>query len=276
MAGVAIGTAVGAAVSASLLVGGVPASDGSAVGVPAPGTAPAGRSWRLVGLGDSIPAGDGCAGCVGFLDLFGQTVSRDTSVRVGVTNLGVGGWTSADLLTSLTSDADAADTISGADIVTVTIGANDFNPMFDTFVAGHCGGADGLACFQPAMVDLESNLTAILARIWELRDGRPTALRVTGYWNVFLDGAVAARSYGPALQRTSAALTEQANDVIKTVAEAEHARYVDLFTPFKGVDGDQDDTELLAPDGDHPSQAGDQRIADSLTTLGYAPLGSGP
>lgn len=275
MAGVATGIAVGAAMGASLLVGEVPAH-GSAAGAPASGTAPAARSWRVVGLGDSIPAGDGCDGCVGFLDLFGQTVGRVTSARVQVTNLGVGGWTSADLLASLTADADASGIVSGADIVTVTIGANDFNPMFDTFVAGRCGGTDGLTCFQPAMVDLEHNLTAILERIWELRGDRPTALRVTGYWNVFLDGAVAARTYGPALEQTSATLTEQVNDVIKTVTVAEHARYVDLFTPFKGPDGDQDDTELLAPDGDHPSQAGDQRIADSLTAIGYAPLDTGP
>ena len=276
MVGVTVGTAVGVAVGATRLVGGLAAVDGSVVGVPAHGSAPAARSWRVVGLGDSIPAGDGCDGCDGFLDLFGQTVTRDTSVAVRVTNLGVGGWTSADLLASLTTDGDAADNISGADIVTVTIGANDFNPMFDTFVAGQCGGADGLACFQPAMDDMERNLTAILERIWELRGGRPTALRVTGYWNVFIDGAVAARTYGPTFEQGSATLTEQANDVIKTVAVAEHARYVDLFTPFKGADGDQDDTELLAPDGDHPSQAGDQRIADSLTAVGYAPLGTGP
>jgi len=239
--------------------------------------ATAAKSWHVVGLGDSIPAGDGCDGCIGFLGLFGRGITRDTSVPVEVTNLGVGGWTSADLLASLTSDDDrAADAVSSADVITVTIGANDFNPMLDTFVAGRCGGADGLACFQPAMVDMEQNLSAILGRIWQLRGDRPTALRVTGYWNVFIDGTVAVRTYGPDFERGSSMLTEQANDVIKTVAVAEHARYVDLFTPFKGPDGDQDDTDLLAQDGDHPSQAGDQQIADSLTEVGYAPLGPGP
>jgi lysophospholipase L1-like esterase len=265
---------MGAAVGAIRLVGAV-AADGPAIGVPAHGSAAA-RSWRVVGLGDSIPAGDGCDGCDGFLDLFSERVTLDTSVPVRLTNLGVGGWTSADLLASLATNGDTADDISGADIVTVTIGANDFNPMLDTVVAGQCGGVDGLACVQPAMTGLERNLTAILERIWELRGGKPTALRVTGYWNVFIDGAVAAHTYGPVFERASSALTEQVNDVIKAVAEAEHARYVDLFTPFKGADGDQDDTELLAPDGDHPSQAGDQRIADLLTAIGYAPLGTGP
>lgn len=234
------------------------------------------KAWRVVGLGDSIPAGDGCDGCVGFLDLFGQEITRDTTRQVDVTNLGVGGWTSADLFTSLTQDDQAAEAVTDADIVTITIGANDFNPMLDDLVAGRCDGSDGLACFRPAMDPLEHHLTAILDRVRQLRGARPTAVRVTGYWNVFIDGAVAARTWGPDVERGSEALTEQVNELIKQVALAEHADYVDLFSRFKGADGQQDDTDLLAPDGDHPSQAGDQLIADSLAELGYRPLDTGP
>lgn len=270
-----------AAVGAAALVAGYVAIGGSTSGLPfhrlnALPTPDGAKIWHVVGLGDSIPAGDGCDGCIGFLDLFGQRITRDVSMHVAVTNLGVGGWTSADLLASLTADERAADAVAGADIITVTIGANDFNAMLDTFVAGGCGGADGLGCFQPAMADMEHNLTAILERIWQLRGTRPTALRVTGYWDVFIDGAVAVRTYGPGFERASSALTEETNEVIKRVAVAERGRYVDLYTPFKGQDGDQDDTQLLAPDGDHPSQAGEQEIADSLTELGYAPLGTRP
>jgi lysophospholipase L1-like esterase len=278
---VAAGTAavvVGALIVVAIAV---PARDGWAARLfetHAPDTPVRGASaWHLVGLGDSIPAGDGCDGCAGFLELYGQKISRDTSRQVVLNNLGIGGSTSQDLLASLTTDGDkAASAVADADLITVTIGANDFNPMLDALVDGHCGGVDGLACFQPAMVTLDHNLTAILNRIWSLRSGRPTVLRVTGYWDVFIDGAVAAHTYGPGFLGMSAALTRQANEVIQRVATSEHTEYVDLYAPFKGTDGNADDTNLLAPDGDHPSQAGDQQIATALARLGYLPLRVGP
>jgi lysophospholipase L1-like esterase len=129
-----------------------------------------------------------------------------------------------------------------------------------------------LSCFESALGTLRDNLTAILDRIRELRGGRPTAVRVTGYWNVFLDGHVADATYGPLFQRTSGALTQRVNATIQGVADAEKTTYIDLYTPFKGPGGDDDDTPLLAPDGDHPSQGGHQEIAEALTAAGLAPL----
>lgn len=227
--------------------------------------------WRLVGLGDSITSGAGCPGCTNFVDLYAHDITDATAVPVGVTNLGVPGWTSTDLLTSL-SDPTTVGTVAEADIVVVTIGANDFLPMLDPALSGQCGGADGLSCFDSALGTLHDNLTAILDRIRELRGGRPTAVRVTGYWNVFLDGHVADATYGPLFQRTSGALTQRVNATIQGVADAEKATYIDLYTPFKGPGGDDDDTPLLAPDGDHPSQGGHQEIAEALTAAGLAPL----
>lgn len=97
--------------------------------------------------------------------------------------------------------------VTDSDLITVAIGANDFNPVLDALVDGHCGGADDLACFQPAMATLEPNLTTILNRIRFLRSDRPTVLRVTGYWDVVIGGAVAAHTYGPDFLRTSTTLT---------------------------------------------------------------------
>jgi lysophospholipase L1-like esterase len=233
-------------------------------------------SWNLVGLGDSITAGQGCPGCVPFIDLYAREITQETSVPVTVTNLGVGGSTSADLLETL-SDAGsaAARSVAEAEIVTVTIGANDFLPMLDTALRGDCGGSDGLACFDVEQTTLADNLTAILRRIDELRRGAPTAVRVTGVWNVFLDGAVATRIYGPGFAQWSSDLTQQVNKVIENAAARQGARYVDLFALFRGASGEEDDTALLAGDGDHPSQAGHEEIAEALARAGYAPLRAG-
>lgn len=226
---------------------------------------------QIVGLGDSIPEAYGCA-CTGFLDLYADLLGDARSAPATVTNFATGGWTTADLLASLPPDDAAAEadpdgvsrSIGQADIVTVMIGANDYDALVDTFAGGRCGGPDGLACFGAATEDVTRDLTAILQRIRELRDGRPTTLQVLGYWDVFPDGEFAEQTYGPQFVRDSTKVTQLANTTIADVARAEQACYVDLYATFKGPAGDLDDTSLLIDDGEHPNQAGHQRIADAL------------
>ncbi len=237
-----------------------------------PARAPMTPQWSMVGLGDSIPAGYACPGCTPFPELYGRQLTAATGSAVAVMNLGVGGWTSADLLRSLDAGQPDAQVVAASEVVTVTIGANDFYPALDTYLAGACGGADDLDCFTPVLPQLSSTLSAILGRVSELRVGQPTAVLVTGYWDVFPDGDVAAAVYGPQFSAASATLTRAANTIIQTVTERAGSTYVDLFTPFKGVDRQLDPTALLADDGDHPSQAGHQLIADLLARADLAPL----
>ncbi|WP_345347571.1 SGNH/GDSL hydrolase family protein [Rhodococcus olei] len=225
----------------------------------------------IVGLGDSIPSGDGCPGCTPYVELFGRQMSADVGERpVRVTNLGVGGWTSTDLLNSLEVDRYEENAVGAADLVTVTIGANDFESELDAYLGGDCGGDDDLDCFSSLLPQLHNTLTSVLERIAELRQGQRTEVLMTGYWDIFPDGDVARRLYGPQFVQDSAVLTRRVNDVISSVAAAQGATYVDLFGAFKGAEGDEDPTSLLADDGDHPNQSGHQQIADALS----AALGS--
>jgi lysophospholipase L1-like esterase len=91
---------------------------------------------------------------------------------------------------------------------------------------------------------------------------------VTGYWNVFQDGAVAADKYGAAFEQASDALTRQANSAIKQAAVNTGATYVDIYTPIKAHDPD---TSLLSPDGDHLSQSGHDLVAATLAAHGTTP-----
>jgi lysophospholipase L1-like esterase len=86
---------------------------------------------------------------------------------------------------------------------------------------------------------------------------------VTGYWNVFLDGAVA-RTRGEKYLRLTDAATRAVNALIASEAKAHGATFVDLFTPFRGSDGSRDCTALLAADGDHPDAEGHALIARTL------------
>jgi lysophospholipase L1-like esterase len=230
------------------------------------------RHWTLVSLGDSVTSGAGCHDCVSYPVLFGKETTAKTKIPVTVINLGVNGQTSSGLLSSLSDTSTAAKDVQKTDLVTITIGANDFNAALPAYQAGKCGGADGLGCFANTMSPLRTNLTAILKRVRTLRGRKPTAIRVTDYWNMFQDGAVAIREDGTAYQRDTTLLTVLVNGVIQDVCRAEHVKFVDLFVPFKGHVGDKDPTPLLASDGDHPSQAGNQEIADALAQAGYVPL----
>ena len=263
-------SAVATAATVGLVMTGALGSPVATPGHGRDGDAP--RTVQLVGLGDSIVAAAACPGCTAFVDLYGREITAATGHPVSVANRGVSGWTSADLLASLSGGSPASAAVAYAKVITVTIGANDFAPRLDTYLAGTCGGAGNVACFEPELAGLRSNLTAILGRIDVLRADRPTAVRVTGYWDVFTDGDVATQAYGAGFQADSTALTLQVNAVIRSVAQAQGATYVDLFAPFKGPVGDGDPTSLLAADGDHPNQAGHQEIADTLALAGYAPL----
>lgn len=233
----------------------------SAAPPPAAGTSRSQRPLVLAGLGDSVPEAAGCD-CTSFVSLYGARITHETGVPVTVDNLGQGGQTSAGLLTALTNAGPEATTVQAADIITVTIGANDFDPT--PLHDGTCGGQGEIACYTPVLSSMQRNVAAIIARIHALRAGLPTTVLVTDYWAVFEDGGVAANLYGATFLAADDLLTRHVNTAIAHAATARHATFVDLYAPFKGTDGDADDTNLLAADGDHPDQAGHQTIADIL------------
>jgi lysophospholipase L1-like esterase len=171
-------------------------------------------------------------------------------------NDAVSGETSEGLLAGL-AQSDVRSDVRNADLVVVQIGANDFDPS--DVADGSCSSA---ACYDDDLAALRATLDRILDTVRGL-GGDDTEIVVTGYWNVFLDGAVG-RTQGPGYVDNSDALTRATNAAIKAVARDHEATYVDLYAPFKG-DGSKDDTPLLAADGDHPSAQGHQVIASAIT-----------
>ncbi len=225
----------------------------------------------MVAIGDSVTAGTNCE-CTPFPELYAKDLADKYDITTYIRNDGQSGETSQDVLDDLRSDGAVQADIAKADIVVVTIGANDFGSEYTKVAAGHCGGGDGLDCAQDDLGQLQDNLTAIVRQIDGLRDGAPTAVLLTGYWNVFEDGDVAKQSMTKQGRDQSDKLTRATNQVIDDVAEEQRATYVDLYTPFKGADGGDDPTQLLADDGDHPNAAGHKLIAQTLIEAGTDPL----
>ncbi|MFL5880362.1 MAG: GDSL-type esterase/lipase family protein, partial [Actinomycetota bacterium] len=197
----------------------------------------------------------------------GQHTGRSTRTD----NYARDGLDTAGLLAQL-KDASVAQGVAHADLVTVTIGANDLVTAESDYFAGTCGGSDGLDCFRTTLPSLQANLTAVLDRIRTLAAGHPVGVRVTNYWNVFEDGEVAQEKHGDAFVRDSDQPTQEANAVICDAADRAGDVCVDVDRAFKQASPGGDPTRLLAPDGDHSNQAGHDLIAATVAAAGYAPL----
>jgi lysophospholipase L1-like esterase len=224
---------------------------------PTTGARSSGRTLSVVGLGDSVMAGTNCD-CDGLAEEYGKALQARDGNHVDVTNLGEGGQVTGDLLQNLQIDIPTRTTIAAADIVLVTIGANDLLPELDEWRSSGCDES----CFAGPAAQMGRNLSEILDSINAVRSGHPGTVLVTDYWNVFTDGDVARSSGGQAQVDWSADVTAAANQQICAAARSAGDVCVDLVPVFK-ADG-SDPTPLLADDGDHPNAAGVQAIVSTL------------
>ncbi|WP_329476810.1 SGNH/GDSL hydrolase family protein [Kribbella sp. NBC_01484] len=214
---------------------------------------------HVVALGDSVTSGTACS-CAAFPSMYDDLLHTRTGDTVTVDNLGAGGLDSTGLLRRLDQpNSPTEQAISVADIVLLTIGANDFGDHHDDVTAGRCTDTD---CVADEREQLTVNLHRILGRIHTLRGGQPTTILATGYWNVFEDGEVARRTFPATGRAATDQLTLQVNAAIAGAAQKDDATYVDIYTPFESDAADV--TTLLAPDGDHPNAAGHALIARLL------------
>jgi lysophospholipase L1-like esterase len=204
-------------------------------------------------------AGTHC-GCAGLAEEYGAALAARTGDHVNTTNLGVDGMVTGDLLEDLESDAATRAAISPADLVLVTIGANDLLPELDAWQTTGCDQS----CFHGPAVRMGHNLARVLTAINALRPGHADTVLVTDYWNVFTDGDVARSAGGQAQIDWATDVTTVANRHICAAARSAGDTCVDLVPAFKA--GGADPTRLLAADGDHPDAAGVRAIVRTLLT----------
>lgn len=219
--------------------------------------APGPRTLRVVGLGDSVMSGVNC-NCAGLAEEYGRALAQRTGKRVQVTNLGMSGLVTTELVIDLRHDSRTRAAISDADVVLVTIGANDLLPEFDDWQAGGCD----TACVGSGAATMGQHMQQVLTSLAALRRGNDGPVLVTNYWNLFTDGSVARRSGGQAQIDWTRQVTATANKEICSAAHAAADICVDLVEPFEGWGADP--TALLAADGDHPNAAGVRAIVTQL------------
>jgi lysophospholipase L1-like esterase len=205
-------------------------------------------TWDYVALGDSLAAGVGAR--QGYVNRYAEDIRADTGARVKVTNLGVSGQTSAQLLYVLRSDASARRAISGAEVITFNIGINDLGRASGQYEAETCGGPHNQRCLRSAVRTLEDNWDAITGELLGLRSTDEAIIRTVGL------------GYTPHVGGVYRHYLQEANRHLATSTAENGIPYAEVSL---GADG-------LGPDGLHPDDSGYDEIADHLRRLGYHPL----
>ncbi len=247
--------------------------------------------WLVVALGDSIASNSPmvCPGCTGFVDRYAKDLERDTGHAVTVKNLATPMLDTQGLLDQLQQSESRRRAVAQASVIIVGIGFNDVPWLVSDDPCDGSASWDDLEsveaaaakfttqCVTAAAEILRPRLDAVYAQIVALRAGQPTILLALNRYDDAI-GWCEHRScpWGsttPTVFVTATRLTVDAWDgLICGAAEANGFTCVDVYHAFNGPDGADPAGDLLASDYTHPSQLGNDRIADLLVAEGYAPL----
>ncbi|HZE65388.1 MAG TPA: SGNH/GDSL hydrolase family protein [Sporichthyaceae bacterium] len=210
----------------------------------------------VVAFGDSVPYASHC-GCPGFVGEYATLAGNNAGFAATVHNFSDPGSLSGDVVSEL-GHHRIQKAVRAATTVLIMTGANDFTAPFSEVR----DGASESDVYPPAADRVQANVTAAVQLVQQLN---PHAhIVVLDYWAAMKDGAVARREYSPDAQEAAQDATDAVNQALADAVEATHVTYVSTLVAFKGPDGTQDPTDLLAPDGDHPDAAGHAVIAQTL------------
>ncbi len=212
---------------------------------------------KVVTLGDSVAEGAATGG-----RSFGDIVAADLSrpgAPVTSANLAVSGLTTPDLIEQVRTDADTRKALDDADVVLITIGANDVVETFTETSDRDCDDACIASKAEAVGADVRTALTAID----ETTHRSGVRVYLTNYWNVSVDGAVAREEESSSFNAWTDRLTRRVNAELAEAAHERGAGTVDTYAAFK-ADGSVDPTRLLAEDGEHPDEQGQRVIAKAV------------
>jgi len=132
------------------------------------------------------------------------------------------------------------------------------------------------ACIPPVNCEPEvynpyiEILNEIYKEIFSLRDGKPTIIRATDFFNPLIDGHKFCE-----MENECTRCWETFNNAVRIAAEDNNIPFVSVYDLFNGGNHDEDPVEkgLIGNDYIHASKDGIIAIADLLREAGYDPIG---
>jgi lysophospholipase L1-like esterase len=236
-----------------------------------------------VAVGDSLAfnSSQDCPNCTGFVDRYADAISKATGHPVKVQNLSQHNGLQTDgLLDELKTDTLRRDALANADIILVSIGYNDTPWNRDDDPCDGAGYPDwskyNASCAAAAAEIFRPKLESVFAQIVALRAGKPTIFRtITPYndWIGGVDGESGVVTPPEATNPTRLVLDDWSAMTCKA-AEANGFTCADTYHAFNGPDGLKSIAGILTASraNGHPSDKGNEVIAQVLADLGYAPL----
>ncbi|WP_216830549.1 SGNH/GDSL hydrolase family protein [Alkalihalobacterium elongatum] len=208
----------------------------------------------LVALGDSITYGYGLGnpGSEAFPYLIGED-------QLNVTNLGVPGATSADLLEALQTQPSFIQAVQNANVITLNIGSNDLLQA-----SNFAGLVTDPTSFDPetltmnvalAIGALNSNLQTIISTIRQ--QTQAPIILYTLYNPIPLENPI-----GPGFYALAEEMIFNTNNVIKLIGSRSHSFIADAYSPYTNQQ-----LNYLLPYDVHPNPAGHQVLANLANQL---------
>jgi hypothetical protein len=234
---------------------------------------------KLVVIGDSIPnnSPDDCPGCTGFVERYAQALEKATGKTVTTSNLSQhNGLTLPMLMDELDFYED---TLSSADAILVGIAhnsivLNDDRPCGTAFDETALSFEDWSMitpeCSKAWVGDYRPQYDELFATIASWREGRPTLLRTINKYSDWVGWKDARLTRDQA--RRTVLVHDDWNKMLCTSARAHGFGCADVYHSFNGPRGTRPSGDLLAGDYTHPSDRGNERIAQVLVEQGFAPL----
>jgi lysophospholipase L1-like esterase len=229
-----------------------------------------------VAIGDSIPynSTDDCPGCTGFVDRYAAALQSATGRKVVVENLSQhNGLT----LPMLVDELDGFKTqLMAADVIVIGIAHNSMElnqdepcgvPLDDNDIPNwsklsrSCAVASANK-YRPLYEQLFSTVAG-----W--RQGKPTILRTINRYDDWVGGPTPLTK---AEAQTTRLFIDLWNSMLCRAATKNGFLCADIYHRFNGPGGADPSGDLLAGDYTHPSDKGNQVIAETLLAQGFAPL----
>jgi hypothetical protein len=229
--------------------------------------------WDLVVIGDSSLWGLGKA--------LAAQIEADVGVRVIHHDSTVGGLSAGRVLRALeTGESDnpklatLSDLLREAEVVVMFANPEDSMDPENLTELEKCfhyrsPEKPAEACSLEAFEGYTADLTAIWAKILELRDGQPTVLRAIDLYNPLVSPW---KEFGDFDGCTEC--WERMSAAVRLAAEAQGVPFLNRYDAFNGADHGEDPREkgYIRSDGEHPSALASRFTAELLSEMGYEPV----